>query len=130
MNRRLFISTKESYIPKCNLPVTGANWIQEEGFRVLIESSSSLEKVDMGFIAVSTGEEANWFCKAIFATLDDHRDLVIDFNKKKIYTTDTSLLEFCMVSEVMEPIDPLEQIRDISRNSIQDLKLEEIEEVK
>jgi len=86
MNERLFISTRESYVPPYE--VSNANYIAKNGFQVQLGTNDPTfgKSKFIGFIDCSTEEEAQWFTKVIFATLNNKKDLVIDFLKQSVYT--------------------------------------------
>jgi len=76
---RLFISTKESWIP--NETVHNANYIEEKGLRVFVYD----EVKNIGWISVSTKEEAQWFVKMIFFLSNNPEPLVVDFESRSFY---------------------------------------------
>jgi len=85
MNKRLFISTKESFLPGSE--IKSLCYIAEQGLKVLLNHGDC-------FITCSTEQEAIWFTKAIFATFNIDKPLVIDYNTRSIYEISANVQSF------------------------------------
>ena len=116
--KRLFISTKESYIPPYK--IIGANYIKAEGLQVYVETDDPNYKGKAGYITCSDENEAHWFTKAIFSTLDNPKDIVIDFISKSIYTINNTLKDVCFVFELNDPSKMLQDAQDQDAKEIPD----------
>ena len=107
---RLFISTKEHYIP--NQKIVCVNWSRGEKSKVRVyDNSDEL----IGYLRVSSEKEARWFVEAIFTNQRNDKNLIINYKTKTITESNQNI-----TTKTIE-----ENIRPRQRTSIQTLEVEE-----
>lgn len=106
---RLFISTIESYIPL--KPVTYAWYTKETPDKIQLYAEGENTN---GYIKISSEHEGRWFVEAVFNTLDNKNNLIIDYTKMSITQSSKNLEELIGKETKIE-----------FKTSIQTLELEE-----
>ncbi|MEN6379240.1 MAG: hypothetical protein ABFD15_06650 [Methanofastidiosum sp.] len=99
MSNRLFISTKEAYIPLAE--VTHAQYVPSEENSIEIFGTTTN---GLGTIATSSPEEALWFMKSIFANLGIKEPLIMDYIQKKVINVKTVSIPLAQVTQEEEMI--------------------------
>lgn len=111
---RLFISTKEAYIPDAE--ITHAQYVADEGNFVEL---FNCHDEPVGTIATSSPAESIWFTKSIFVNLNIKDPLIMDYTQKRIIHTTSVSIPLVQV--------PLEEEMETQEafSSISHLELEE-----